>query len=281
MRRRKRRSSFWKGALVVIFSTALTTLAIYASDALPGDGSKHVASVGSSSQSACPEGMAFVTSSGGGFCIDAYEASPGSACPQKDPSNAFETQENLNVSACKPDSKASARPWTNIPAHQAAELCARTGKRLPTNDEWYRAALGTSDAFGLDAPCVLGRRGIERAETTGSSKDCRSSAGAYDMIGNVWEWIDADVRSGVYDGVTLPESGFVQGVDADGVPIATGEMEDVAFGEDYFFIDHEGVRSMFRGGFWALEEKGGVYSVNATVPGSFTGVAVGFRCVRS
>lgn len=280
MKRRRRKSSFLKGTLVVLFATGLTTLAIFASDAMEGDVRAGQASVSGAAASRCPSAMTFVNAPEGGFCIDMYEASAGAGCPRVDPSNAFETQENINVSGCMPEVRQSARPWTNVPAHQAAELCARAGKRLPTNDEWYRAALGTPDAFGVDAPCVLGRRGIERAEGTGSSASCRSSAGAYDMIGNVWEWIDADVRSGVYDGVELPESGYVSGVDADGVPTATAEAGDAAYGEDYLFVEKEGVRSMFRGGFWSLEEKGGIYAVNATVPGSFTGVAVGFRCVK-
>lgn len=280
MKRRRRRSSFLKGALVVFFATGLTTLAIFASDAMEGDAKRQSANVAGAAASRCPTGMAFVSAPGGGFCMDAYEASAGSACPRSDPSNPFETQENLDAPDCHPDTRANARPWTNVPLHQAAALCARAGKRLPTNDEWYRAAIGTPDAFGVDAPCVLGRRGIERAEGTGSSQACRSSSGAYDMIGNVWEWVDADVRSGVYDGVTLPDPGYVSGVDADGVPTATAEAGDSAFGEDYFFVEKEGVRGMFRGGFWSLEEKGGIYTVNATVPGSFTGVAVGFRCVK-
>lgn len=280
MKRRRRKGSFFKGALVVVFATGLTTLAIFASDAIEGDARAGQASVSGAATSRCPSEMTYVNAPGGGFCIDIYEASPGSSCPRQDPSNALETQENLNALECVPQIHQGARPWTNVPAHQAAELCSRVGKRLPTNDEWYRAALGTPDAFGVDAPCVLGRRGIERAEGTGSSQSCRSFAGAYDMIGNVWEWIDADVRGGVYDGVELPDPGYVSGVDADGVPIATAEAGDAAYGEDYLFVEKEGVRSMFRGGFWSLEEKGGIYAVNATVPGSFTGVAVGFRCVK-
>jgi hypothetical protein len=95
----------------------------------------------------------------------------------------------------------------------------------------------------------------------------------------VWEWIDATVSGGMYAGRMLPSEGYVTEADQDGVPSAVGESSP-SFGEDYFFIDPVGVKGMFRGGFWSMNEKAGMFSINTTIPTSFVGVAVGFRCVR-
>jgi formylglycine-generating enzyme required for sulfatase activity len=72
---------------------------------------------------------------------------------------------------------------------QAQTACRASGKRLPHGDEWLEAARGTNDpttpASGGDGRCVTSS--IE-VRSTGGGSQCRSAAGAEDMIGNVWEW---------------------------------------------------------------------------------------------
>lgn len=275
------RGGWWKGILVVILSSALTTLAIRASEKLPIPPSALIAGTGKSEHiPQCPPEMAYVPTSSGGFCIDRFEASPSRECPNAALSNQFGTLENLGVPACKPESKADASPWVNVTLHQALELCARAGKRLPTHAEWYRAAVGTPDGASEKEGCVLGKIGAHEAEKTGTHRVCISSFGAYDMVGNVWEWIDAYTASGWYNNRLLPDEGFVAEVDQDGVPVLTTATSSALFGGDYFFVEKSGVFGMFRGGYWNMTEKAGVYTVSASVPSSFLGAAVGFRCVK-
>jgi formylglycine-generating enzyme required for sulfatase activity len=282
MRRKKRRGGLWKGALVLIGAIGLTTLAINASDSFNIPGSSLLAGVGASkTQEHCPPDMVYVPESGGGFCIDRYETAAGGVCAHNDPMNQFETTKNLNNPLCVPVSKKGLRPWVNVPEHQALALCARVGKRLPSNREWYRAALGTPDAVSSEkGACVLDHIGQERADATGLHDQCVSSYGAYDMVGNVWEWIDASVGEGNYGGRTMPDEGYIGEADADGVPSNIATSSQPEFGGDYFFIDRAGIKGMFRGGFWGMTEKAGIFSINAASPMIFTGVAVGFRCVK-
>jgi sulfatase-modifying factor enzyme 1 len=70
---------------------------------------------------------------------------------------------------------------------QAVQACALSGKHLLTNEEWQRAAAGTPDP-GLDpatSPCTI----FSSPTPTGSQPACVSSWGAYDMAGNVYEWV--------------------------------------------------------------------------------------------
>jgi hypothetical protein len=71
---------------------------------------------------------------------------------------------------------------------QAGAALRNSGKRLPTNQEWQTAALGTPDyLFDTSVPeCNTNTDGVE---PTGSRAGCRSDVGAYDMVGNVREMV--------------------------------------------------------------------------------------------
>jgi formylglycine-generating enzyme required for sulfatase activity len=85
-------------------------------------------------------------------------------------------------------------PSTRILWFQAAAACRNAGKRLLTNAEWQVAALGTPD-LGTDneaTDCNIATSTGTLPEdpvNTGSRSSCVSDVGAFDMVGNVWEWV--------------------------------------------------------------------------------------------
>jgi formylglycine-generating enzyme required for sulfatase activity len=127
-----------------------------------------------------------------GACwIDAYEMS---ACPGSGavggPTGGDEMGgATTTAAAC---SVTGTMPQSTITWFQAAQMCANAGKRLCTNAEWQTAASGTPDpgADGGATGCNVNSNGGMPAPT-GSHTDCVSRFGAYDMAGNLWEWVAA------------------------------------------------------------------------------------------
>src|SRR5262249_48608489 len=68
---------------------------------------------------------------------------------------------------------------------QAAAAARNSGKRLPSNAEWQVAALGTPD--GSVGICNVG--GGPDLAPTGSRPGCVSDVGAFDMVGNIFEFV--------------------------------------------------------------------------------------------
>ena len=100
-----------------------------------------------------------------------------------------------------------------------------------------------------------------------------------DLGGNVWEWVDATVENGVYNGTTLPASGYVTAADDSGVARET--KPDIAvsdFHDDYFWSDSHDEYGMIRGGYFGSGSDAGTYSIQAKTQLSFSGNAIGFRC---
>lgn len=224
----------------------------------------------------CPEGMVRLGGDFSSVCIDAYEAVPGSQCPEAVSNTISHTRANMNQPQCKPASIAGQNPWTFVTLNQAQELCARAGKRLLSNAEWYRASLGVPDVENTDA-CNVRSDGV----VLGGTKDrCVSGAFVHDTIGNVWEWVDGAVDNGTYASRILPESGYIAEADTDGVVTKTAEAASPDYHSDYFWSEKDGVFGMLRGGFYGSGNDGGVYSIQAKTAPSFAGNAIGFRCAQ-
>jgi len=179
----------------------------------------------------CPADMVVVDDA---FCIDAYE---GALEEQGDDgqwaaASPYETVQERVVRAVPAKGIV---PQGYISEEQAADACARSGKRLCTSTEWLLACQGPDgwvypygDSYDADAcndtyegthPVVdyfgtsedvwdgthMNDPGINQQENTveagGANPDCVSTWGAYDMHGNLHEWVDdADgtFRGGFY-----------------------------------------------------------------------------------
>lgn len=115
-------------------------------------------------------------------------------------------------------SAAGVMPTTPVSIDEAAAACASTPvlgadgqpvgyKRLPTTDEWTDSADGVvgpgghrypyGDVYIEGACATLGRGNVQLVDgvqPTGSFPQCVSDWGAYDMVGNIWEWSDSGLR---------------------------------------------------------------------------------------
>lgn len=269
--------------LIVVATILLTTLFTNAVDVGGGINRSLVSSViGGSAQDdgACPEDMVEVPAEDGSFCLDQFEASPSERCPFQDPRSSEESELNISTQSCSTQSVKGAIPWRNATLAQAQALCAKEGKRLPTAQEWYLAALGTPDReHPARADCNLAQNWGGGIGATGSGANCRSGAGAFDMVGNVWEWVDETVDQGVVRDVSLPEAGYITEVDNTGLPRQTDHASSSAvYHHDRLWLSRDGVRGIMRGGYYQSRSDGGVYALFAASPPSFSGEALGFRC---
>lgn len=265
----------WGKLILVVFGAlVITALGIDAADTIHGSKGTLLSQVISGGSGGCPSGMVHIETITGISCVDIYEASAGSVCPSQNPEQVVATQQNMNDSKCVAESKGHAIPWRFITRDQAMQMCARTGKRLPTSEEWYQLSLGMANVEG---GCNIDSKKISES---GMYEDCVAPSGAYDLVGNVWEWVSDDVIDGKYKTSELPSTGFVAQVDASGMATVVSEVQQELFDNDYFWSRTDGAYGIIRGGYYDSGKDGGIYSVHADTPPTTSGTGIGFRCVK-
>jgi hypothetical protein len=224
----------------------------------------------------CREGTTLMSIGSRKMCVDQFENSPSASCPHATIMSLHDSEKNHDTPSCGVVSEKNRHPWTYVSYHRASDLCARAGKRLPTSQEWYVLGMGTPDS--IDTPVCHNQGNSVRP--TGFDPGCQNGFGVADAVGNVWEWVSAEVRDGVYNTRELPESGYVSTIDTDGIALTTSTTSNTFMKQDYMWSDNNGSFGMLRGGFYGSGNDAGLYSVQAKTEKAFSSNAVGFRCVQ-
>lgn len=99
------------------------------------------------------------------------------------------------------DQSPSENPVVNVAYDDARSFCSWAMKRLPTAEEWEKAARGPNgQLFPWGNSFDAGLANVPQDESAASTaklapvtayQDGRSFYGALNMMGNVWEWVDA------------------------------------------------------------------------------------------
>lgn len=148
------------------------------------------------------------------FYIDQYEVTNAQYKKFMDATNHKSPQhfENRTYPRGKADHPVVFVSWTD-----ADQYCAWAGKRLPTDEEWEKAARGTDGRnfpygnefdFNKSNGPVRWTQLKQDGDTTpvGAFEDGKSPYGIYDMSGNVWEWTASWYRA--YPGNTRPSENY-------------------------------------------------------------------------
>lgn len=165
-------------------------------------------------------------------------------------------------------SLAGVKPSAYITWFQARQACANSRKRLPSNADWQMAVAGTPDPGAAgdndSTTCNVTNDPGQDPVNTGSRTNCQSAWGAYDMVGNLFEWT------------------------AEWMPASTtclaGGWND-GFSDDYMCLagastTTPGPGALLRGGGFTNGDRAGPFAISAMNTPQTTAAFIGFRCAR-
>ncbi|MBI2503027.1 MAG: SUMF1/EgtB/PvdO family nonheme iron enzyme [Candidatus Latescibacteria bacterium] len=192
------------------------------------------------------------------YYIDQYEVTVGQyrACVEEGA-----CEEPVDASLCNwQGAVGDNHPINCIRWAQAQAYCEWAGLRLPTEAEWEKAARGADgrtypwgEDFDRDKANYADNGFMQRTRPVGSYPDGRSPYGAYDLAGNVYEWVADWYEPNYYP--TSPSSD-PQGPDSG--------SQRVLRGGSWWFEPHQ-MRSFHREPYHPAD----------------TDIDIGFRCARS
>jgi formylglycine-generating enzyme required for sulfatase activity len=160
-------------------------------------------------------------------------------------------------------------PSASLTWFQAQAACENARKRLPSNAEWQAVVAGTPDPGPDNGTTDCNTTSTtfvlpEDPVNTGSRSSCKSARGAFDMVGNLNEWV------------------------ADWVPLSTGcgtwSAGVSPTGDDQCLAGADTTSepgALVRGGnFFFNGPNAGPLAVGGNVPPSHRDRGIGFRCAR-
>ncbi|MFP5458062.1 MAG: beta strand repeat-containing protein, partial [Bacteriovoracia bacterium] len=228
------------------------------------------------------------------FCVMQYEAKcAGTSCPT-----------SIASSTAQPASIGTGYPWTNLTAGQAKAACNQLGFEydLISNPEWMTIArhiegvAANWSGGAVQSGCLMrGNVGIldncsynGQDPEMGTSRDLKashllaSSARIWDFSGNVWEWVDWNLSTGLQRGpLSCAASSFELDQVSCSALIPTDYRPLQAMtslqGAGVFFGGAGG--AALRGGNWSSANSAGAFSLFLSNSTSTAGTPFGFRCV--
>jgi Sulfatase-modifying factor enzyme 1 len=145
---------------------------------------------------------------------------------------------------------------------QALEACADSEKRLPTSAEWQVGADGTPDPGPDNGTTDCNSAATGAPSLTGARSSCVSARGAFDMVGNLYEW--------VADWVTRSSLGCPQWASFSNDEMCLAGASTTALGAG----------ALIRGGTFEHGSFAGPLAVDGQFEATRSVDAIGFRCAR-
>lgn len=173
-------------------------------------------------------------------------------------------------------------PSTCITWFQAEQACRLSGKRLLTNEEWQAAVAGTPDPNDDDDQRTTCVTNSDFAQPAGSRPRCVSNWGAYDLIGNVWEWVATWTDAAQACRFWPEEYGSDLSCMGANVPTEGSAMSLLRrwFTRELVEPKPEYPGAIIRGGNFATGSRNGAFAIYAGATPHNVSRSTGFRCAR-